>query len=138
MPIPRSTPVIVGIGEICQKSVDINHPVEPADLILAAIRRAVQDTQVNDADIIRHIDSISIVPPWSWSYQHLPSLVAEKLGRDISQLHMGVHGGNQPALLTDNAARCVSLRETKVAVVAGGEALATRMHYPFLRHQSAC
>jgi len=44
------------------------------------------------------------------------------------------HGGNQPAKLFDDAARRVSKGECKVAVITGGEALASRTFLPLSKH----
>lgn len=124
------TPIIVGVGDVRQKSSSADHPTEPADLMLEAFQRAVQDTgsALSESEFTALVDSVSVVPPWTWPYQNLPALLAERLGRDPSQCHLalGIHGGNQPAMLCDEAARRISKGESKVAIVTGGEALATR------------
>jgi hypothetical protein len=54
-------------------------------------------------------------------------LLAEKLGvgKGLKHKYYSEHGGNQPGRLFDEAARRVSRGENEVAVVCGGEALAS-------------
>jgi hypothetical protein len=132
--VPRSIPIIVGVGEIRDKSFDARTAVEPAELMLTAIRSAIKDTGVSEADLLPQIDSLSAVPPWTWPYKDLPGLLAEKLGSHPSHLAIGRHAGSQPAFFCDEAARRISLGDSKVAIITGGEALASRMWNPKLCH----
>ncbi|KAM0354991.1 hypothetical protein ACHAPU_000835 [Fusarium lateritium] len=116
------TPIIVGVGEIRQKKFTLENTLEPAELILSAIRNAVQDTNI---DTTSHIDSISVVPPWSWNYEDLPKLLAQQLGIEPSHLETSSHGGHTPALLCDAAAARIATGDANMAVVTGGEALAS-------------
>ncbi|WZH46882.1 TLP1_add_C domain-containing protein [Fusarium acuminatum] len=116
------TPIIIGVGEIRQKNFTLDNTLEPAELILSAIRNAVQDVTI---DVTTNIDSISVVPPWSWNYDNLPRLLAQRLGIEPSHLELSSHGGHTPALLCDAAAARIATGEAKVAVVTGGEALAS-------------
>lgn len=126
MAASKSTPIIVGVGEVCDKAFDPANPAEPADLMLSAIRLAIQDTKLKESDIVSNLDDISIVPPWTWPYNDLPGLVAEKLGSSARHRVMGTHNGSQPAFFCDEAARRISLGKSKLAVIAGGETLASR------------
>jgi len=122
----RPTPVIIGVGDIKNKSEDA---LEPLDLIFRAIRLAIADTGMSgffSTELQSSIDSIDVVATWTWPYPDLPSLLASKLGVRPHHKHYTEHGGNQPAKLIDDAARRISLGESKVAVVTGGEALASR------------
>ncbi|RGP78817.1 hypothetical protein FLONG3_3015 [Fusarium longipes] len=122
MTLSPLTPIIIGVGETRQKNFTIETCKEPAELILSAIRNASQDSSL---DVIVHVDSISVVPPWSWTYDDLPKLLAHRLGIQPTHLELANHGGNTPALLCDNAAARVAAGQSKMAVVTGGEALAS-------------
>ena len=122
--VPRSTPVIVGVGEVRNKDADSSRAIEPADLMLEAIRRAVTDASIPETEFLS-ADSISVVPPWTWAYPDLPGLIAQKLKIRPSHLVISNHGGNQPARLCDDAARRISAGESKLAIITGGEALAS-------------
>ncbi|KAF4341928.1 hypothetical protein FBEOM_4094 [Fusarium beomiforme] len=121
------SPVIIGVGEIRQKNFTLENTLEPAELILSAIRDAAKDTTV---DVINHVDSISVVPPWSWTYDDLPKLLAQRLGVAPSHLELSGHGGHTPALLCNGAAARVAAGGAKMAVVTGGEALASSGRLP--------
>ncbi|EYB22866.1 hypothetical protein FG05_11168 [Fusarium graminearum] len=120
--LPSLTPVIIGIGESRQKDFTIETCREPAELILSAIRDASKDSSIN---AVEKLDSISVVPPWSWNYDDLPKLLAQRLGIQPSHLELASHGGNTPALLCDKAAARVASGDVKMAIVTGGEALAS-------------
>ncbi|KAF7562876.1 hypothetical protein G7046_g1224 [Stylonectria norvegica] len=124
MALPRTTPVIVDIGEAKNKAPSTANAIEPAGLMLEAIQRSIADAS-GSGDVQLSIDSISVVPPWTWVYPNLPLLLAEKLQVRPHHLAIGEHGGNQPALLCDEAARRISAGETKCAIITGGEALAS-------------
>ncbi|TID23093.1 acetyl-CoA acetyltransferas-like protein [Venturia nashicola] len=125
---PRKTPIIVGVGDIKNRSIAIEDAVEPANLMLRAIQNAFKDTRLpceNGLELWRSIDSVDVVATWTWEYEDLPSLLSQKLGINPAHSHYSPHGGNQPVKLLDEAARRISLGESKVAIVTGGEALAS-------------
>ncbi|KAK3721992.1 hypothetical protein LTR37_002808 [Vermiconidia calcicola] len=122
------TPVVVGVGDVVNRSKKIEDAIEPLELILQSISIALKDTGLSDsaASTLRsQIDSLDIVKSWTWPYPDLPSLVAKRLAIKPNRQHYSEHGGNQPGKLFDDAARRISLGETKVAIVTGGEALAS-------------
>jgi acetyl-CoA acetyltransferase len=122
------TPIIIGVGDFKNPSTKPKHALEPSVLMLKAIERALLDTEAKDvAALQKEIDSIDVVATWSWPYPDLPGTLAQGLGVHPKHKFLSEHGGNQPAKLVDNAARRISKGETKVAVVTGGEALASRM-----------
>jgi len=119
-------PVIIGVGDV--KNRDVNNAKEPATLILEAIEIALKDASSKSlSDLKSSIDSIDVVKTWTWPYPDLPGLLAEELGvqDSIKWKHYSEHGGNQPGKLFDEAAKRIAKRESKVAVITGGEALAS-------------
>ena len=116
-------PVIIGVGDI--KNRTANHK-EPAILIHEAILAAIEDASAADsASLQASIDSISVVKTWTWPYPDLPGLVASKLGVQPKYSFYSEHGGDKPGRLLDDAAKRIARGECKVAVIAGGEALAS-------------
>lgn len=124
----KKTPVIIGVGDIINRSKKVEDAIEPLQLMLLAIQEAIKDTGLDASaatTLQSSIDSIDVTRSWTWPCDY-PTLLGQKLS--CNPLHKGYsteHGGNQPALLLDNASRRVSTGETKVAVVTGGEALAS-------------
>jgi acetyl-CoA acetyltransferase len=122
-----STPIIIGVADIKNRSTSISDAKEPAQLIHEAILTALLDSSSPDAEKLKKsIDSIDVVKTWTWPYPDLPGLLAEKLKVEPKHKYYSDHGGNQPGKLLDEAARRIARGEVKVAVVCGGEALASR------------
>lgn len=125
----RHTPVIVGVGDYVNRSRKIEDAFEPLELISRAIRLAIADTGLSEAaakSLQADVDSLEIIRSWTWPYPDLPSLVAKELNIKPTRRYYSEHGGNSPGKLFDGAARRISLGETKVALLSGGEALASR------------
>lgn len=119
------SPVIIGVADVKNKT---DEHKEPAMLMLEAISKAIDDTGISHDHIKTHIDSIDVVRTWTWPYADLPGLLSTSLdlkSRPKWTRYTETHGGNQPAKLVDEAAGRVARGEASVAVVTGGEALAS-------------
>lgn len=128
MTYKRPIPVIIGVGDVKNKSLKLENSFEPLQLMLQAIQLAIRDTGMTGffaTELQSSIDSVDIVATWTWPYTDLPGLIATQLGIIPQHKFYSEHGGNQPAKLVDEAARRISLGQTKVAVITGGEALAS-------------
>ena len=126
----RKTPIIVGVGDLKNKSLALQDALEPMELMLRATELAIKDTNLPHASsqqLQANIDSISVVATWTWNYHDLPGLIGSRLGVEPKYKVLSEHGGNSPAKLFDEAARRISFGESRVAVITGGEALASRM-----------
>ncbi|KAH7399397.1 hypothetical protein BKA66DRAFT_406370 [Pyrenochaeta sp. MPI-SDFR-AT-0127] len=120
------TPVIIGVGDIKNRSTAVADAKEPATLMLEAIHIAIKDASPTSAtDLQSAIDSIDVVKTWTWPYPDLPGLLAQKLGVEAKWKRYSEHGGDKPGKLFDEAAKRIAKGECKVAVVTGGEALAS-------------
>ncbi|MCJ1276724.1 hypothetical protein MMC21_004531 [Puttea exsequens] len=120
------TPVLVGVADVKNKS---GHAVEPMQLMLQSVLTAIEDTSLPllaQTELQKSIDSIDVVATWTWPYSDLPGLLANKLEcRHLEHKAYSEHGGHQPLKLVDEAARRISQGKGNVAVVTGGEALAS-------------
>ena len=125
----RIVPVIIGVGEFKNRSQKIEDAIEPMQLMLQATIRALEDTtseQLIAEELKSNIDSVSIVATWTWPYADLPGLLSSKLGVRPQHKVYSEHGGHQPIKLVDEVAGKIARGECRVAVVSGGEALASR------------
>lgn len=131
--------MIIGVADVKNKT---NDHREPATLMLEAISKAIQDTGASSQKLKSQIDSIDIVRTWTWPYADLPGLLSDRLGltsRPKWTRYTETHGGNQPAKLVDEAAGRIARGEASVAVVTGGEALAScEIRSPLPRAAKAC
>jgi len=127
---PRdNTPVIVGVGDIVNRSTRVEDAVEPSELMLQALAKAIQDaTPHSDVSswLKSAIDSVDIVSTWTWPYPDLPRLLSDRLSIQRRHRHHSPLGGNQLAKLLDDSPRRISRGQAKVAILMGGEALASR------------
>ena len=123
-----SIPVIIGVADVVNRSTKVEDAREPLDLIVEAVQNSIKDSGVftDQAEKLRSsIDSIDVVATWTWPYSDLPGSIAKKLGIQPIHKHYTPHGGNQSGKIFDDAARRISQGKAKVAVCAGGEALAS-------------
>ncbi|KHN98358.1 thiolase [Metarhizium album ARSEF 1941] len=135
-----AVPIIVGVGDVRNKSSRAEDAMEPAQLMADAVGRAVRDSgldQAARASLLSQADSLRIVPTWTWAYNDLPAVVSRRLGIEPTRKVLGEHGGNQPALQCDEAARDIAARRSVVSVLTGGEALASRKSCPCLAQEEA-
>ena len=128
MPTNHSIPVVIGVGDIINRSHHVDDAVEPMHLMQQAIVSAVNDTllPLHRARYLEaSIDSIDVVASWTWPYHDLPGLLSQELHIKPKQKHYSKHGGHQPLKLVDQAARRISQGTSSVAIIVGGESLAS-------------
>lgn len=128
----RAIPVVIGVGDINNKSTKLEDAIEPMKLMLQAIELAINDTQLSPSaqqDLQSKIDSIDCVATWTMPYPDLPGLLAKNLGINPKHKLLSAHHGDSPAMMFDDAARRISLGESRIAVVTGGEALASCLSF---------
>ncbi|KAK2627675.1 hypothetical protein QTJ16_002321 [Diplocarpon rosae] len=124
----RAVPIVVGVGDIKNRSQEVDEAIEPVRLMIQAIRAAIKDADLSPSkakELQSSIDSVGVVNTWTWPYSDLPGLISEQLGIHPTHTVLSHHGGDSPAKLFDEAARRISFRESKVAIITGGEALAS-------------
>lgn len=125
----QKTPIVIAIGESKNRSQKVEDAIEPMQLMLQATLNALKDAGLAataEKELQSNIDSVSVVATWTWPYADLPGLLSQKLGIQPQHTVYSEQGGNQPMKLVDEAARRIMKAESKVAVVTGGEALASR------------
>lgn len=122
---PR-TPVLIGAGQLNRRVDHGEAPLEPADLIVEAVRRAADDAHLT-AHHLAGVDAVHIVSLLSWRYRDPGRLVAERLGatpRDTSRSGMG---GNSPQSLVNQACLDIQAGDADLVLIGGAEAWRTRM-----------
>ncbi|PSK34044.1 Acetyl-CoA acetyltransferase [Elsinoe australis] len=121
---PTTEPVIIGVADIVNRT---SKAIEPLDLISNAIAAAIADTGLSKAALTKlkeQVDDLTIIRSWTWPYDSLPDLVADRVGiANAGGRRESEHGGNQPVKCLDEACRKIMKGERRVAVLGGGEAL---------------
>jgi hypothetical protein len=103
----RLVPIIIGVSDVTNRSVELDDALESADLMLQAIQPAIQDTQLHPSaarELQSKIDSIDIVATWTWPYTNFTSLLSKRLDIEPQHSLYSPHGGNQPGKLFYKAA----------------------------------
>jgi acetyl-CoA C-acetyltransferase len=121
---PRA-PVIVGAGQLLHRDVSAGQSGEPAVLIAEVLRRAGEDSGTGER-LLRRADSVRCVPVIGWPYRDAAALLAEDLGvRPQETVQSAALGGDGPQRLLNDTARAIVAGEVDVALIGGGEAVAS-------------
>ncbi|WP_232666251.1 acetyl-CoA acetyltransferase [Pseudonocardia sp. TRM90224] len=123
------TPVLVGVGQVRgNRERDPAAAREPAALVLDAVAAAAADSGAGDSGVgslLGALDSIATVHVMSWAYDDLAGRIAAHVGATPRHTHGSTVGGQWPAVLLEQAAARIAAGESRVALVAGGEAQAS-------------
>jgi acetyl-CoA acetyltransferase len=112
-------PVIVGVGEITERTSDPAQGHEPVALMQSALQSAEHDA---GARLLASLDSLDIVSQYSWPYPDIVSLLNTRLGVTPGYAKYGEVGGESPVRFIHEAALRIARGEAKVAAVVGAEA----------------
>lgn len=118
-------PVIIGVGEITERSVALERASSPLALMHQALRRADADTL--GASLLHRLDSLDVVNSMTCAYDDLPGNLAACLGHRPRRLSYGPVGGESPIRYIHEAASRIAEGICTVAAVCGGEAFHTQM-----------
>ncbi len=89
-------------------------------------REAAEDAGCPDA--LKAVQSLQIVYSQSWEYDDPCARLSERLGADPALAAYSGLGGSVPVKLASEAAAAMARGQLDLALVVGGEALATRRH----------
>jgi len=112
-------PVLVGVGEITQRTKDPAQALEPLALMEAALRAADEDA---GGGLLAQLDSLDVVAEYSWPYPDAPGQLCERLRIRPARRAYGEVGGESPVRFIHEAALRIARGETTVAAVVGAEA----------------
>lgn len=121
---PR-TPVLIGAGQLSNRVDRGADPLEPADLIAEALRRAAEDTGVGSA-AVTGADAVHVVSLLSWRYRDPGLLVAQRLGAAPRTTTVTGMGGNSPQSLVNLASLDIQAGRSDLVLLGGAEAWRTR------------
>ncbi|MBY8861236.1 crotonase/enoyl-CoA hydratase family protein [Nocardia sp. CA2R105] len=120
-----STPVLVGVGQVVQRTPDQEYG-DPAELAVQALRRAAQDTGAGES-VLRTADAVFAVACASWQYRDLGAVVAERVGAGtVDTVQSSTFGGDGGQLVINEAAAAIAAGRYDLVLVTGTEAGATQ------------
>lgn len=122
---PR-TPVLIGVGQLSHRVDRGEAPLEPAELMVHALRRAGEDAGAGSAALTR-ADAVHVIGLLSWRYRDAGRLVAERLGATPKDTSVTGNGGNGPQSLVNQTCLDIQAGRADLVLLAGAEAWRTRM-----------
>lgn len=118
MTIDPRTPVLVGYGQVNQRTEDPG--VEPVDLMVAAARAAA------DPRVLEAVEAVRVVNLLSWRYRDPGLLLAQRIRAPGAQTQYTGIGGNVPQTLVNQACLDIAAGRAGVILIAGAETWRTR------------
>ncbi len=126
--VSERTPIVIGVGEVTNRSESLEDAREPVALIAEAVQGAEWDAGAK-ADFLKSVDSLDVVGFVSWPYDDAAARVAQGTGMVPARCELSEWGGNVPMRLVDEAATRLVSGQSEIAVICGGEALKTVERY---------
>ena len=117
-PVPDSTPVLVGIGCVTQRSEDPHESLEPLDLMIEAVKRAGSDT--GQSSVLREVEHIA-VPRGRWNYRNPGGAIRRAIGAGHAKSILSSAGVLQQSLIAEVCHR-IADGEIQCAIVTGADA----------------
>ncbi|MBV1687895.1 acetyl-CoA acetyltransferase [Novosphingobium sp. G106] len=122
---PSRVPVIVGVGEINDRSGGGEEALDSLQLMLAAL--AAADHDAGEGWLAR-CERILVVPQLSFSEIDIPLSLSTATGLDLSAVQQAdVASGDTPVRLLNDAANAISRGEVAACAIVGAEAMRTAL-----------
>ena len=100
MSTPDNTPVLIGVGQITEKSADLNAASSPLQLMEQATFAAIGDAGLI-TDATKEIDAIVVVKSFREPMRNTPEALANLLGATSAQRWIIPDGGYGPQYLVN-------------------------------------
>jgi acetyl-CoA C-acetyltransferase len=123
MAIDPRTPVIIGTGQILQRSDSPTDAMDPVAMMVEAIRSASSDAGLTT---VPSPDAIRVVGLLAWSYGNPAHFIAQDLGLSPRELGLSGMGGNTPQTLVNKASVEIAEGKSDLVILTGGETTRTR------------
>ena len=117
----RRQPVIVGVGQVVNRTDDPHALLEPLEMMARAAERAAADAEAPRC--LAEVDSITVVNVICWSYGDAPGALAARLGARPAETVYTSVGGNSPQWRVNVTADRIARGEVRLALIAGAEAM---------------
>jgi len=123
MAIDPRTPVIIGTGQVLQRSDSPTDAMDPVAMMVEAIRVASSDAGLSS---VPSPDAIRVVGLLAWNYGNPAHFIAQDLGLSPRELGLSGMGGNTPQTLVNKASVEISEGKSDLVILTGGETTRTR------------
>ena len=114
-------PIIIGVGQITNRSIDARTAKQPLELMDLAARRAEADAA--GGALLAKVDSVQVVNVLSWPSADPPADLAARLAARPSEILYTTIGGNTPQSLVNETAERIARGQVRLALLAGADAV---------------
>ena len=111
------TPVIVGVGQILNRSKNLDAAVEPIQMMLEALSQAEKDSE---AKVLPAATSIRVIKG-VWDYGDPAGYIAEKIGCAEAETIGTLFGGNQVQAVLNRSCLEILAGQQQLVLLAGAE-----------------
>ena len=115
--MPLEYPIIVGAGQLTNRSVDAQTAKEPLELMELASRRAEADA--GGGALLAKVDSVQVVNVLAWPSADPPADLAARLNARPSETFYTTIGGNTPQSLVNDTAERIARGQVRLALPVG-------------------
>ena len=122
MTIDPRTPVVVGVGQVTQRTADPMTSLEPIDLLADAARIAIADAGGTGLTL----DTIAAVEIMSWRYPDPAAVLGRRLGIEPGTTVVSATGGNSPQMMVNRFAEAIQGGDTNAVLLGGVECMYSR------------
>ncbi|MGA0863101.1 MAG: acetyl-CoA acetyltransferase [Ilumatobacteraceae bacterium] len=123
MTIDPRTPVLIGAGQMVQRTENLDEALDPVAMMVEATRRAAADAGLS---AVPNPDAIRVVNLLSWKYGNPAHFIASDLGLTPRETGLSAMGGNTPQTLVNAASREILAGTNDLVILTGGETTRTR------------
>ena len=123
MTIDDRSPCIIGVARRTWRT-ELDEAPEPLDMWTQVSRAAAEDAK--STTLVEKIDAIHVVHCMSWAYDDPARRLADALGIEPGFSEVSVLAGTAGQRMVNSAAERMLAGDSELALVVGGEALATR------------
>jgi acetyl-CoA C-acetyltransferase len=117
-------PAIAGVGQLVQRDVDLDHALDPLDMLVQVARSAADDAGGGER-LLQELDLIGIVDVVAWRPQNAPRLLAERLGASPRRELVTAIGGEIPLTLVNHVAEEIAHGRVRAAFIGGSSTVRT-------------
>ena len=113
---PR-TPVVVGVGQVLNRSKDLDDAIEPIQMMLKALYRAEEDS---GARLLDQVGSVRVIRG-VWDYGNPAGFIAERIASPNSETMGTLFGGNQVQAVLNRSCLDILSGDHDLIVLTGAE-----------------
>jgi acetyl-CoA C-acetyltransferase len=117
---PKEMPVLVGVGQLTNRSKDPEQAGDPIDYLAECAKKAADDAHISD--ILPQIDSLSLTRVMSRDYTYDPTRLAQTLGANPKDFIYTTDGATIPQVLTARLCERIAKGQSDIGLICGAEA----------------